>query len=76
MTQAKFPMTLDEERAKYVTRELQHEQTIESLRQQRNDLLEAVDNLSKVKGRYNTEIAWGRMADLVAKLKAAKEQGK
>jgi len=37
MTQAKFPMMLDEERAKYVTRELQYEQTIESLNQQLAD---------------------------------------
>jgi hypothetical protein len=46
----------------------------ESLRQQRNDLLGALDNLSKVKGRYNTEVAWRRMADLVAELKTLKLQ--
>ena len=34
MTQAKFPVMLDEERAKYVTREIKYEQEIESLRQQ------------------------------------------
>ena len=49
---------------------------IESLRKQRNDLLEAVDNLVNVKGRHNTEIAWKRMADLVKELKALKEQWK
>jgi hypothetical protein len=34
MTQAQFPMMLDDKRAKYVTREIKYEQTIESLRQQ------------------------------------------
>ena len=34
MTQAKFPVMLDEERAKYVTREIKYEQEIESLRKQ------------------------------------------
>lgn len=34
MTQAKFPVMLDEERAKYVTREIKYEQEIKSLRQQ------------------------------------------
>ena len=33
MTQAKFPMMLDEERAKYVTREIAYEQEIKSMRQ-------------------------------------------
>ncbi len=34
MTQAKAPMMLDEERAKYVAREIKYEQEIRSLRQQ------------------------------------------
>ena len=34
MTQAKFPVMLDEERAKYVTREIKYEQEIESMRKQ------------------------------------------
>jgi len=42
MTQAKFPMMLDAERAKYVTREIKYEQEIESLRQQLSAALAAI----------------------------------
>lgn len=43
MTQASFPVMLDKERAKYVTREIAHEQTIKELNQQ---LIAATDQIA------------------------------
>jgi hypothetical protein len=45
---------------------------VEQLTQQRDELLAAIDNLEKQKGRYNTEIAYGRLRDVVGKVKGGK----
>ena len=39
---------------------------VKALTKERDDLLSAIENVEKMKGRHNTEIAWRRLAELAA----------
>ena len=47
------------------------ERRLEEITKQRDELLAAIDNVEKMKGRYHTEIAWRRLADLAKSIAAA-----
>lgn len=76
--QAEFPMMLDAERAKYVTREIKYEQHIAELERQRDELLAAASTFIFEWDNCKSSGEWPvrQLGVLRAAIQAAKEQGK